>query len=188
MGEGALLAAVVAATAASGAATGVSVHQANVRNEQIRKAQKAASKQAAARQASLAEAAADQRKRTIAASNRLVGRLRTAATARGGSSADATTQALLQQTKLATAGDLSTIKSNLVLGRETTTAQALGQLSALQAQTTSPALVGLQGSLSTIKTGLSGLALLEQFKEPEIPGGPGGFGDLHSPAGGGLQP
>ena len=180
--------AAVLAIAASATATGVSVHQTNIQNERIKKAQEAAKKQLAARQASLAEAAAEQRKRTLAAGQRLAGRLRTAASARGGTSADASTQALLQQTKLATAGDLSTIKSNLVLGRETTTAQALGQLSALQAQTTSPALVGLQGSLSTIETGLSGLALVQQFKKPEIPGGPGGFGDLHSPAAGGLQP
>jgi hypothetical protein len=170
MGEAALIALAATAAAGSAASTGLSIHQANVRNEQIKKAQEQASRQLTARRTSLAQAAAEQRKRTLAAGHRLRGQLRVAATARGGGSDDNSSMALLQQIALATAGDLETISSNLALNQETATAQGLAQLNSLQSRVVSPALVGLEGSLSTISTAISGIELVRAAQSaPTLP-------------------
>ena len=186
MGEIAILAlTAISATAAAGVSTYTSVEQARQRNEQVRKAQKLANKQLTARRQSMAEVAAQKRRDVLKTEKILLGRLRASATARGGSPADRTTLALGQQVGLGAVGDLDTIASNLATGRQSSRLQTLAQLNSLQSRVQSPGLIGLEGALGTLSTGLEGLAAYQKGKAAEdslAGGGDWGLGFSLEPA------
>ena len=159
--------AITASAATAGASTYVAVDQANQRNAQIKKSQELANKQLTARRQSMAEVAAQKRRDVLKTEKILRGRLRVSATARGGSPTDRTTLALGQQVGLGAVGDLDTIASNLATGRQSSRLQTLAQLNSLQSRVQSPGLIGLEGALSTLSTGLEGLAAYQKGKAAE---------------------